>query len=466
MKRTKPKAMEWKAARAALIALATFLAAPGARGCGLDWTLPLAHFEGVEEHGYVAYWEKIGAIDLGNNVVIPVHIGFSSHREASSAVLGKGWIVALLESHVEPVDENSMSVVMPDGWTFLFLRNGNTQTWRGNAGWAGETNDTLFTIAAPCGWRIKFDGGKIEEIDGSAGAFTYRYDGGVPTEIDHDGRPVLQVERDPVTGAPATLQMGDEKIAVALAARPRVINVAGQNLINGFDPSLASLQWADGHSEQFQFGTDKDLNPTLTISGTGALPRLLTWDAATRQIKSDGAWTYRLEPKGNHLRLTRFLADNTTESYEADDATGMTAEKKADGAEIVTYRFAGGPLAGFVRRIEQVNEKGALVPLYAASYYPSGALLREVFQPDHVKFYSETRQLLKETIGDRVIYERDLDDRGRVVHIVDTVRDLEVKKVYDANGGQTTQVFRQGKLFYTEKIDSNNKLVSLNEGGP
>ena len=69
--------------------------------------------------------------------------------------------MALLESHVEPIDENSMNVIMPDGWTFLFLRNGNSKTWRGNAGWAGETNDSVFTIAAPCGWKIRYDGGKI-----------------------------------------------------------------------------------------------------------------------------------------------------------------------------------------------------------------------------------------------------------------------------------------------------------------
>ncbi|HEX4141806.1 MAG TPA: hypothetical protein VHY09_15770, partial [Candidatus Methylacidiphilales bacterium] len=90
--------------------LGAFLVPLSALGCGLDWTLPQAHFEGVEEHGYVAYWEKIGEIELGDGVVLPVHIGFNSHREASSPVLGKGWIVALLESHVEPIDENAMNV--------------------------------------------------------------------------------------------------------------------------------------------------------------------------------------------------------------------------------------------------------------------------------------------------------------------------------------------------------------------
>ena len=46
-----------------------------AMGCGLDWTLPHAHFEGVEEHGYVIHWEKIGEVAVSGKVVIPVNIG-------------------------------------------------------------------------------------------------------------------------------------------------------------------------------------------------------------------------------------------------------------------------------------------------------------------------------------------------------------------------------------------------------
>ena len=90
--------------------------------------------------------------------------------------------------------------------------------------------------------------------------------------------------------------------------------------------------------------------------------------------------------------------------------------------------------------------------------------MREIFYPDKIRIYSENRQLLKETIGGRVDYEQDMDSQGRVVHIVDPVKELEVNKVYDAQGGQTTEVFKHGALFYTEKIDSNNKLISLNEG--
>jgi hypothetical protein len=445
--------------------LALCLVSQAARACGLDWTLPQAHFAGVEEHGYVSYWEKIGEVDLGGNVVLPVYIGFNSRREASSPVLGKGWIVALLESHVEPIDENAMNVVMPDGWTFLFLRNGNTETWRGSAGWVGETDDSRFTITAPCGWKLKFDGGKIQEIDSdTGGTLTYGYNGGVPMEIDHDGHAVLQVERDAGSGIASALILGEQRIALALAQRPRIVALRGQNLIDGLDPSLSSLQWPDGKRETLTFGTDKSLNPTLTLNETGQPPRTFVWDATTRQIKTDGKWTYTLVPVQDHLRFIRTSVLHEEESYEANNATGMSAEKDADGPETVTWRFVNGPLAGLVRKVEQVGDHGARQPLYSASYYPSGEIMREIFYPDEIKMYSETRQLLKQTIGGRVIYEQDLDSQGRVVHILDATKDTEVKMTYAADGSRTTQVFRHGALFYTEQIDRDNKLVSLNEG--
>jgi len=431
--------------------------------CGLDWTLPQAHFEGVEEHGFVAYWQKIGEIDLGDKVVLPVNIGFNSHRESSSPVLGKGWIVALLESHVEPIDENAVNVIMPDGWTFLFLRNANTETWRGSAGWMGETNGARFVISAPCGTKIIYDRGKIQEIDNDkAGTLTFGYNGGVPMEMDRNGAALLKVELDPNSGTANALVIAGRRVELSLAPRPRVVNLLGKNLISGFDPSLASLQQADG-KETFAFGTDKALNPTLGINAPGQLPRRFVWDAATRQIKSDGAWTYTIEPKDGHLRFVRCASHDQIESYEADEMTGITSEKSADGAESATYRFVSGPLAGRVRKIEEIQNGGARQLLYSASYYPSGELMREMFYPAEVKIYSEARQLLKETIHGAVVYQQELDAQGRVVHIVDPTRGIEVKKIFHPDGSQIIEVSKNGTPFYTEQVDSQNRLVTLNE---
>jgi hypothetical protein len=433
-------------------------------GCGLDWTLPSTHYDSVEEHGYVAYWEKVGVVDLGGGLMIPINIGFNSHREASSSVLGKGWIVALLESHVEPVDENCMKVIMPDGWTFTFLRNGNTETWRGNVGWVGETNDNLFTIAAPCGWKIKFDQGKIAEIrSGANHTLTWRYNGGVPTEVDDGARVILQVDQDPATGAAGGLVIDGQRLAITMGRRPRVETVLGENLIAGLDSCVSGLQWADGRTESFAFGTDALLEPTLAIAQSGGAGREFTWNPETRQIKSDGDWTYQLQQVGGHLHFDRTSTNGKSESYEADDGRGVTTEKGPDGKEISTWRFPAGLLAGRIRRIVE-NDGGGEKLLYTASYFPSGNVMRETFWPDTEKTFADTRQLLKETVGGQVVYEQDFDAQGRLVHLFNPAQAIEMKRTYDAMGGQTTQVFHAGALFYTEQVDHNNRLVSIDEG--
>ena len=302
--------------------------------------------------------------DFGDRLVIPVDINFNSHREASSPTLGKGWMVPLLESHVEPVDENSMNVVMPDGWIFTFYRNGNTETWRGNAGWVGETNNTIFTISAPCGWKIKFDQGKIQQIENSRNrTMTYRYNGGVATEVDEGGKPFVQVEGSPATGMATDIVIGGQKIDIAQAQRPRVVTKLNQNFIAGFDQSLSQVQWPDGRTETFAFGTDKDLWPTLAVTETAQPDRDFTWNAETRQIKSDGNWTYSLHSMGDHLRFDRTLPSGESESYENDATKGMTMEKIANGPELATYRFTNGQLEGHIRKILQQDGRSRENPL-------------------------------------------------------------------------------------------------------
>ena len=52
----------------------------GVRACGINWTLPQSHFDGVDEQGRVNYTEKIGDLDLGEGLVIPLYILFECIR--------------------------------------------------------------------------------------------------------------------------------------------------------------------------------------------------------------------------------------------------------------------------------------------------------------------------------------------------------------------------------------------------
>jgi hypothetical protein len=357
--------------------LLTFTLSPS-RGCGLDWTLPQAHFEGVDEQGYVSYWEKIGQADLGDGLIIPVHINFNSHREASSPTLGKGWMLPLLESHVEPVDENTLHVIMPDGWTFLFLRNGNTETWRGNAGWAGETDGARFTITAPCGWRVKFDSGKIQEIDTPKNrTIAIKYNGPAPVEADIDNTPFVQVEQNTATGVAQAITIGGQKIAISQAQRPRIQTVLGKTLITGFDPALSALQWPDGKKETFDFSTPQSLTPTLVITRPGQSPRNFTWDAATSRIKTDGQWAYCLNSIKEVSSITRTNSKGQSEAYGSEQ-NGAQFEKDINGIKIETYFFRSGLLNGQLREIVNTSSDGKSEITYQASYDEKGNVIREL----------------------------------------------------------------------------------------
>src|SRR5579862_4047607 len=111
------------------------------------------HFDGVNSQGYVAYWEKVGDLDLGDDLKLPMFIGFRSNKENGepSPYLGQGWILPLLESNFVQTGENTFLMMQPDGWNNYFLRdNPNDTVLRGSSGWRAEiTNDTI-TAWAPC----------------------------------------------------------------------------------------------------------------------------------------------------------------------------------------------------------------------------------------------------------------------------------------------------------------------------
>jgi hypothetical protein len=431
-------------------------------GCGLDWSLPTNHFDGVEEHGYVSYWEKMGEADLGDGLVIPVNINFNSHREASSPYLGKGWLVALLESHVEPVDENCMSVIMPDGRTFTFLRNGNTETWRGNAGWVGETKDTIFTITAPCGWRIKFDQGKIQEIDSNTNrTFTYRYNGGVATEVDEGNSAFVKVESNS-TGVPTDLVIGGQKIDISLAQRPQVMTKLSQNLIIGFDQSLNQLQWLNGKKESFTFGADKSLNPTLAITSNDRPNRNFSWSPETHLIKGDGDWTYQsagMTDHPGHIFIQRINSRQMTELWDLDLSKGTETTSSVDGTTKIETRFVNGLLAGKTRKIEEIKANGERVLIYTANYNENGQLIRSTDNLNNVYEWKNRGNDLELTKNGVPIVLRSFDEQKRMVKQVFEQTNIIQSFAYSDNGSQVVTQYTDGSQFI-QKMNLNGIVIS------
>lgn len=53
---------------------------PSANACGVDWQVPTNHFDSVNEMGEFSYWRQIGQVDFGNDLKVPLIIGFKPNR--------------------------------------------------------------------------------------------------------------------------------------------------------------------------------------------------------------------------------------------------------------------------------------------------------------------------------------------------------------------------------------------------
>jgi len=439
------------------------------QGCGLDWTLPQAHFEGVDEQGYVAYWEKIGQADLGDGLVIPVHINFNSHRETSSPTLGKGWMLPLLESHVEPVDENTVHVIMPDGWTFVFYRNGNTDTWRGNAGWVGETDGPRFTATAPCGWRVKFDTGKIIEIDTPKNrTISIKYNGPAPLEADIDNQPFVQVAQNTATGVAESITIGGQKIAISQAPRPRIQVILGKTLLTGFDPALSQLQWPDGQREAFNFAAPETLSPTLVITKSNQTKRYITWDSSTKQIERDGDWTYKLTP-GDNVFLNRTNPKGQTETYFYDQEKGISITQDLNESKVIVARYINaGSLNGRIRSITQ-DKNGVNTVLRKYDYDEKGRLIREIFftnNPHELDFkYNAAGKESEVYLDGKKYITKVYDSQNRLVSKV-LANGTRMSYEYLGKEIRKTTFLKSGKImvkFLNERFQQMEELVSANQ---
>jgi hypothetical protein len=312
-----------------------FLALQQARGCGLSLELPKLHFDGVEENGYVCYFEKLADVALDDKNVLSMTLNFNSHRQASSPYVGKGWSIPFLDSHVEPVDENGFKIFMPNGLIYDFGRiAGEENMFSGNFGWKAAIEGDTLTAWASCGWKLVFQKGRIWEITTPQNRIlSYRYNAGVATEIDaRDGasnRTLVQAETDAATGTVTDLIIGSQRINISQAQRPRIMTKFNQNLVIGFDQSLSQLQWPDGKKESFIFGTDKLLNPTLTIAHSNQVDRDFTWDPSSGVIIQDGAWKYDVSISQGVGDISR---SDDQKHYEAlDVGPGKVVEIGSDG---------------------------------------------------------------------------------------------------------------------------------------
>jgi YD repeat-containing protein len=103
--------------------------------------------------------------------------------------------------------------------------------------------------------------------------------------------------------------------------------------------------------------------------------REFSWDATTRQIKTDGDWAYNLTP-GDDISYNRTNHLGQTEIWFDDASKASIYERDLSGNETITSYFGAGPLYKKVRKIVTIRN-GVTTTAYQASYDEQGRLIRE-----------------------------------------------------------------------------------------
>lgn len=360
--------------------------------CGLDWTLPGNHFEGVDPHGYVSYWERIGEVDFGDGLNLPLQVNFNSGRELGrpSRYLGAGWLFPLLESRFVQWDEDHFYMLQPDGLNNLFVRTeANGTILDGSAGWKAEIRGDVITAWAACGWKLVFASGRVTSMSTPKGRrFDWVYEDERVSEIREGGVTRIKAKAA-ANGHLATLDLADgQRVVFSQDKKPRVQNVGGQNVIVGVEDCLSGTTLLNGEKRSYTFGTDQKTMPTLQVdntainendAGTSKHPRVLTWNPETKFIVRDDDWTYQIkqyESSGDNVEIGRTNTGGQKQQWFVNTKKGEETTLDVNGVKTVKTWYVSGFLEGKTRKIEEVNG-GQKHLVYQAFYDDQGNLFRK-----------------------------------------------------------------------------------------
>jgi hypothetical protein len=275
------------------------------------------------------------------------------------------------------VDEGRFQAKMPTGWLWIFQRTKDPTVLEGNAGWKGVINDDTITAWAPCGDKIIFKTGRIASMKIKEDLYNYNYRNGRVASVEKNGRSVLEIKRDAMTGEVTGLALPGTWETIGLAAtaeRPVVESIGGKNVVSRVEKTLGEVTPPSGGGKvTFEQSVNGELNPTIKLGD-----KLITWSPANKKIVKDGEWTYDIKPGAgpfDNAAIGRENARNQSEFWHRDNAKGEETMLQADGTKRTVRWFSSGSLAGKPRTIvHSVNN--SLVQFAKYSYDEWGNMIR------------------------------------------------------------------------------------------
>ena len=320
-----------------------------AMACGLDWSPPVSHFENVDYQGNVHIVRKIGEVEK-----LPLYLIFNS-TFGNSHYVGSGFELPFLEARMWQVDEGRFQAKMPTGWLWIFQRTKDPTVLEGNAGWKGVIKDDTITAWAPCGDKITFKTGRIASMKIKEDLYSYNYRDGRVASVEKNGKSVLEIKRDAMSGEVTGIALPGTWDAIGLAAtaeRPVVESIGGKNVVSRVEKTLGEVTPASGGGKvAFEQTVNGELNPTIKLGD-----QLIAWNPATKKIVKDGEWNYDVKPGAgpfDNAAIGRENARNQSEFWHRDNAKGEEIVQGIDGSKKVTTWFTSGKLVG--RKREQIT---------------------------------------------------------------------------------------------------------------
>jgi hypothetical protein len=336
----------------------------------------------VDYQGNVHIVRKIGEVEK-----LPLYLIFNS-TFGNSPYVGSGFELPFLEARMWQVDEGRFQAKMPTGWLWIFQRTKDPTVLEGNAGWKGVIKDDTITAWAPCGDKITFKTGRIASMKIKEDLYSYNYRDGRVASVEKNGRSVLEIKRDAMTGEVTGLALPGTWETIGLAAtaeRPVVESIGGKNVVSRVEKTLGEVTPASGGAKvTFEQAVNGELNPTIKLGD-----QLIAWNPASKKIIKDGEWSYDIKPGAgpfDNAAIGRENARNQSEFWHYDGGKGMETIQKQDGTKTVSSWFTSGKMAGALRKREE-TVAGKTKTIYQASYDEAGHLFREVLENGEINTF-------------------------------------------------------------------------------
>lgn len=420
------------------------LSATFAFSCGVEWKKPKTHFDGVNEYGFVSYWNQVGELTMGKEK-FPLIIGFRSDWQRTSPYLGQGWLLGILDSYIVQTGSDAFDMIEPDGYTVPFGRSEKNPTvLLGAKGWTAEIKGDQIVAVASCGWKLAFRKGKIEAIFTPEGSEIQiqRDAEGIATGVVEGSTVLLKVDHDIKRGS-TTLTFEGKTIAISCGQRPIMQSIGGVSVVRATVSAVSSIRESSGKTTSYDYTPYDNVKSALRIDQTGASSRTISWNPNTGIIESDNEWIYQVKPSeniGGNAAITRSTPDGTKEYWFKDGQKGeeVTLWKNGDFSKRVW--FTSGLLKGKIRKIELVTAGKGTTENFV--YDEKGRILR--------KLRSNGETLTFNYLGDSSSdYRMTLSNKAGQVFIYDYKNDMLASRLLPNNVSQAYFYNAEKKLLNT-----------------